>query len=280
MSLPSFLCIGAQKAATSWLYVTLQEHPEIWMPPIKELHFFDHLYVPENRNWTQGHLKQSARNLIKAHVSSAECVFLAYVKYLCETALDGVFTEAWYRRVFDRPNAKGKITGDITPEYCTIPREGVEYVRKLLGDLRLIYIIRDPMDRALSQIRMAAQRQYGQAALDLTDAQWREIATMTPVVNRGDYNAYIPTWLEIFEEDSFLFIPFRQIRENPRAVLDKVERHLGISHYDGYSAPHKPEHVTAKVPVPDCALESFVEELRVQQEFLRRFFGEDFIAMI
>jgi hypothetical protein len=40
---PDFLCVGAQKAGTSWLYHQLTLHPDFWMPPIKELHYFDTL---------------------------------------------------------------------------------------------------------------------------------------------------------------------------------------------------------------------------------------------
>src|SRR5438270_6290785 len=38
---PDFLCIGAQKAGTSWLYRQLTEHPDFWMPPVKGLHYFN-----------------------------------------------------------------------------------------------------------------------------------------------------------------------------------------------------------------------------------------------
>jgi hypothetical protein len=41
MSLPDFLVIGAQKAGTTWLYAQLQNHPQVWLPPIKEIHYFD-----------------------------------------------------------------------------------------------------------------------------------------------------------------------------------------------------------------------------------------------
>jgi hypothetical protein len=40
---PDFFCVGAQKGGTSWLYQQLQSHPDFWMPPIKELHYFDKL---------------------------------------------------------------------------------------------------------------------------------------------------------------------------------------------------------------------------------------------
>ncbi|MGD1948605.1 MAG: hypothetical protein ACFB14_03045 [Leptolyngbyaceae cyanobacterium] len=36
-----FLGIGAQKAGTTWLWSILKTHPDVWIPPKKELHYFD-----------------------------------------------------------------------------------------------------------------------------------------------------------------------------------------------------------------------------------------------
>ncbi len=41
---PDFLVIGAQRCATSWLYFCLKEHPEVYVPFIKELSYFSHYY--------------------------------------------------------------------------------------------------------------------------------------------------------------------------------------------------------------------------------------------
>ena len=38
--LPNFMCIGAQKSGTTWLYQNIRFHPEIWLPPVKELDYF------------------------------------------------------------------------------------------------------------------------------------------------------------------------------------------------------------------------------------------------
>ncbi|MEM7200738.1 MAG: sulfotransferase [Planctomycetota bacterium] len=38
--LPHFLCIGTQKAGTTWLYHNLDRHPQVWMPPVKEVFYF------------------------------------------------------------------------------------------------------------------------------------------------------------------------------------------------------------------------------------------------
>ncbi len=39
--LPNFLCIGTQKGGTSFLFNLLNQHPQIFIPNIKEIHFFD-----------------------------------------------------------------------------------------------------------------------------------------------------------------------------------------------------------------------------------------------
>src|SRR5947207_15540157 len=44
LALPHFLCIGAQKAGTTWLYENLRVHPQIAVSPRKEEHYFDLRY--------------------------------------------------------------------------------------------------------------------------------------------------------------------------------------------------------------------------------------------
>jgi hypothetical protein len=280
MPLPSFLCIGAQKAATSWLFVTLQEHPDIWMPAVKELHYFDYLYVPECRGWAHRHIRKTARSAILHQLADIRHFSPARIKHLHQLATVDVFSEDWYRRAFDRPEARGKVTGDITPSYCTLPVEGIQYVHALLGNPRLIYIIRDPLDRALSHLRMKAQRRHGKQAGSLSKAQWRKLARKTRIAHRGNYRDYIRNWLSVFERDNMLFIPFGMIRERPLDVMRQVEQHLGISSFAGYSSPNRPAHVTTKVTIPDSVIKRLSEELQPQQAFLREFFDPDFFAMI
>jgi hypothetical protein len=38
---PNFLGIGAQKSGTTWLHDNLARHPQVWLPPVKEIHYFD-----------------------------------------------------------------------------------------------------------------------------------------------------------------------------------------------------------------------------------------------
>ena len=182
--LPSFLCIGAQKAGTSWLFAQLQSHPKVWMPPMKELQYFNHLYVPEHRAWTSWHIRQGAARALEYHVGRDEAPDFGYVRYLADLGSRELFTDGWYRRAFERPAAQGKLVGEITPEYSTIPEAGIRHLRALLGAVRIIYLIRAPVSRALSQLQMNLSRK-GNLAPD--EAQWIEAADQWDIDNRGDY---------------------------------------------------------------------------------------------
>jgi hypothetical protein len=75
---PDFLVIGAQRAGTTWLHRVLSQHPRLWLPPVKELHYFDKLdtkrtvFDPKERPKVDGSLvgpvlvRQTRRQLVWA----------------------------------------------------------------------------------------------------------------------------------------------------------------------------------------------------------------------
>ena len=69
---PDFLCIGAQRSGTTWLYQNLRRHPEIWMPPAKEIHYFDEREMIRSLSPSQVHVYKFSfykRNLRLAYQS-------------------------------------------------------------------------------------------------------------------------------------------------------------------------------------------------------------------
>ena len=174
MALPKFLCIGAQKAGTSWLYAQLQTHPEVWMPPVKELQFFNHLYVPAHRAWTTWHIRQGAARALAVPRrarprprTSATCATSPTSARASSSPTAGTGGPS------SAPRTQGKLVGEITPEYSTIPEAGIRHVRALLGAVRVIYLIRAPVSRALSQLQMNLSRKGnarpGRGAVDRGD---------------------------------------------------------------------------------------------------------------
>jgi hypothetical protein len=265
-NLPKFLCIGVQKAATSWLWVQLRSHPDVWMPPVKELHFFDHLFVPENRKWTGWHIKTHVGKAIKWHRENGKDKGL-YFDYLQGLLAEDMFTETWYRRAYSLPAARSKTTGDITPEYCMIDRSGVEYVRSLLGDIKIIIMVRDPVDRSLSQIRMNAKNQkvdLGSASLE----QWMALAKDPVIYTRARYSEFIPLWQDLLGKREILILQYNDVGRNPTALLKNVEAFLGLASGHYADATKKVYETSNKqTQVPALVMEHLVEQLSSQTRY-------------
>lgn len=56
MFLPNFLGIGAQRAATTWVHHCLREHPQVFVPTCKEIHYFDRNYH-KGPDWYASHFR-------------------------------------------------------------------------------------------------------------------------------------------------------------------------------------------------------------------------------
>lgn len=276
-ALPEFLCIGTQKAGTSWLFEQLRQHPEIWLPPIKELHYFDHLYCTANRKWTKWHIEESARRIIKNQASQKR-MDLTYIKYITSLATGDMFNERWYADVFVRPAARGKLLGDVTPEYCTIDAAGVKYVDRFLRHPKLIWLIRDPLQRALSQLRMNVSRLNIPG--DISEAAWWDAARDGSILNRGNLSRYVPEWEAVFGGGEILYIPYRHISADPSGLLRRVEAYLGVKEFANYISPETVIHPTPKLDVPEPVIQYLAETLVPETEFLRSRFGTEFCEQI
>ena len=274
MALPSFLCVGAQKAGTTWLYWQLREHPDVWMPPLKEIHYFDHLYVEEVRQWSLWHLKSGIAPILRWHVNNHKNVNFHYVRYLSEIVDREPFTESWYERIFSYQAANGKVTGDITPEYCTIGDDGISFLKRLLGNPKIIYIIRDPISRALSQLRMNISRN----PIDGSEGEWLKAASNPVLRQRGDYASYIPQWKRNFHQNDMLFIPYKMLKRDPISVLREIEAHVGLASHT-YSKPKDEIHVTQEIEIPQEIVQNLTEELMPQRRFLIDEFGSEFAQL-
>lgn len=276
LHLPNFLCIGTQKAGTSWLFEQVIQHPNLWMPPIKELHYFDHLFCEDNRKWTRWHIEQSAKRLIRNHLAQSKIDF-GYINYISSLASGVMFDERWYSKAFDRPLAKGRLLGDFTPEYCTIGIAGIKYMHQLLQSPKLIWLVRNPVDRFLSQLRMNLSRN-NTASFD--GSSYMEYARDKSLINRGALSRYIVEWESIFSPLEILYIPYKMIALNPLAVLRDVENHLGIAGYDNYKAVNSIIHPTPKYEIPDSVVGYISALMEEETRFLKERFGKDFFDLI
>ena len=144
--------IGATKAGTSWLHRWLETHPECRLRTVKELHVFDTLEEGAPRHRANGLRK--LRDEFAAKGAREER--LRDLDELADLLMKGAPREA-YLAYIRAGRGEAKVVGDITPAYALLPAARLRDLAGF-GDTRFIYILRDPVERLWSHVRMMAGR--------------------------------------------------------------------------------------------------------------------------
>jgi hypothetical protein len=266
-----FIGIGAQKAATTWLWAMLNQHPEVRFSPLKEVHYFDVLYLGSRR---RAHFKVTRRAVkrqllkLKGARDAQSVAKKNWLRRIKDKAF--AFTDDWYRHLFaGQGNA---VTGDITPLYCALPDAGVEHVKRLAPNARLIYMVRDPVERGASAVRYATR----------TGRSPHDIVRTKRFFVRGDYRTNITRWEKHFDSTQILYIPFGDVKRRPMEVLRAVEKHIGVSAFDGYKDVSVAVNITrgADAPLPADVQAKLVEMFGEQRAYLEERFGKDFVSRV
>lgn len=167
---PDFICIGMAKAGTSWLYEQLSGHPDFWMPRVKELQYLNHR-VPRLPN-VEKHLRQLERRADrrkpmrpgKRGNDARQRAFLTDAKALIGEPMDIARYAALFR------HKEQRLSGDISPPYASLSDEVVSAIAERLPDLKVVLLVREPLERAWSSISMNHRRGRFDAGL-LEDAK-------------------------------------------------------------------------------------------------------------
>jgi hypothetical protein len=205
---PDFLCVGAQKGGTSWLYQQLASHPDFWMPPIKELHYFDKL----SRTKATPPRPRDERDLC----------FLERIKGL--SAESHIALEN-YARLFE---PKGSLlSGDISPTYSMLNDEIIERVASYFPNLKVIFLARDPVDRAWSQLSMGVR--LGMISpFDETDSGEVIRNLLNPgVLSLSHPSKIVARWKRYVHPDRFRIYFFDDLERNPAELRCSILHFLG-----------------------------------------------------
>ena len=242
MSTIDFLGIGAQKAATSWLWKNLNAHQEIWMPPRKELHYFDRsLHYPSpsflasdsilTRLFSQQEhnrlFRQKAKKeLLDVYRSGDRERLKWYLKYF-----GSHYSDRWYESLFTGGGTRLK--GEITPAYSILSIEDIKNIKTLSPDLKIILIIRDPIERAWSQVKFYATRDiFGINAMQDDIEALKGFIDSPRQSMRSDYMGMIENWSSVFGSEQMHIGFYDDIKNDPEHFLDEVYTFLGIKRVD------------------------------------------------
>lgn len=248
---PDFLCVGAQKAGTSWLYQQLSEHPDFWMPPLKELHYFNQLSrIPpvasaRRRDKRDHHFLESLNRLsARSHLDLDE-----------------------YARLFA---PKGSLlSGDITPAYSMLNDEVIERIVSRFPNLKVIFLARDPVERAWSQLSMGV-RLRNISPFNTTEVHDVIRNLLDPgVLLRSHPSKAVARWKRYVRPELFRVYFFDDLESNPAELRRSIVLFLGgdPNKPNGWLKAHQNSNVgrekprlTAKVRSPIA--EFFEQELK------------------
>jgi Sulfotransferase domain len=205
--LPDFVIIGCQRGGTSSLYSYLGQHPGISPSLRKETEFFTARYR---------------------------------------------LGESWYRANFPhqirRRLAKLRgtdlLTFEATPDYLVDPR-APRRCRELLPDARIVLLLREPGERAISHyhhnVRLGLEKESltraialedGRLAGDLAELKGDSLSPVTAFrlfsyATRGQYAEQLERWFAAYPREQILILESEKFFQSPDAVLQQILSFVG-----------------------------------------------------
>jgi len=199
MTMPNFFLIGAQKAGTTSLYSYLKQHPQIYMSPRKEPHFFKGIHSEDQRRGGD----------------------LAPVTDIGD-----------YRALFEGVTDE-KAIGEASASYLYSP-SAPALIKRSIPDARLIAVLRNPADRAYSNYLFCVQmgREPLASFVDALQSEERRIredwGSLWHYRQKGFYYTQVKRYFDIFGQDQVKVYLYDDLRGNPFGMLSDIFRFLGV----------------------------------------------------
>lgn len=189
---PNFLIIGAGKAGTTSLFYYLRQHPEVFMPPTKEIRFFvdDEIYLQGIKKYTAIHFKNAEKYPLRGEATPT--YFHFPVKVI--------------------PRIK-EIYRDKPPKFIVVLRDPVSRAYSHYLHMYRTAVETESFQKAL---------EYEQERIQKDPAGW------WGYFSDGLYAALISTWIEAFPHERFHFLLTEDLSSNPQKALADIFRFLGV----------------------------------------------------
>lgn len=194
---PNFFIVGAAKAGTTSLYHYLSQHPDVYMSPIKEPHFFSQIKPA----WNQ------------------------------KALMDVISNEKDYLKLFE--NAKDEeLIGEASPSYLW-DKNAYLRIKEKIPSAKIIIILRDPIERAFSHylmdVRQGIQRKNFYDALKedfyKKDKGW---GVSHLYVELGLYFEQVNKYFNEFGSENIYIITFEKFINDINSSMKEICQFLSI----------------------------------------------------
>lgn len=202
MTMPNFLIIGAAKSGTSALYQYLRQHPDVFMSPRKETHFF----AFENRDPNTNGIGDTIPDAI-THIED-------------------------YRALFSQVTTE-KAIGEASPTYIYIPY-AAERIKYHIPNARMIILLRNPVDRAYSaymHLVRDGRESISNFAEALEQESYRIANNWGPIWHYkagGLYYKQVRYYFDMFDLSQFKIYLHEDLNNQPKTVLQDSFQFIGV----------------------------------------------------
>lgn len=265
------ICIGAMKAATSWIYAHLSTMPEVAVSPLKEVHFFNARF-PDNAMYDADLM---AMKRLAFHIGQkGDAVENLSHRPAFQASVDRVQMiyddNAYFGHFAGLVNADTRVLADVTPAYSAIGRDGFEYMRQLCASqkisAKILYVLRDPVDRLWSHMRFLQQ-------LDRTfdpRHDWEKRLDDPATWARCDYEATIKALESIFPGQDVMVLFYESLFDHGFSDLC---RWLNLTPQE-IDSDRRENETKLKMDLPEEAASAFRSLLKPQYDFCQHRFGD------
>jgi len=249
-----FICIGAQKSGTTWLYSVLKEHSEIYLPPIKEVNFFYEVYVGANDNLKKRFLGNHWMNLRWRRILKTKLLNINLAQEEREWYLKYLFTKPnfekngflFYQSLFE--NKEMKTSGDLTPNYSVLPLRIIKQIKNNLPDVKILLILRDPIQRDWSALKMDLAERKNRLLSDIKENEIEKYLSNTN--ERSKYTKIINNWGSVYKDNLKIFF-YDELKLNPHDFFKKICDFLEISYIGDIKTLEKKIFTGIKKQIPE-----------------------------
>jgi len=172
----------------------------------------------------------------------------------------------YFDRYDDSLTGRAPILGDLSINYSMMPERVVERFAQIYPNAKLVFVMRNPVDRSWSQIKMVHDL-MSEVWRDLKpEGHWRrrkaEELTVAEnycelahprVTRRSNYQNLLDRWAKYFGPESIHIELFDYVQTEPVEMIRRILQHVGAS-VDGWVPPedvHAKVYSSPRISAPD-----------------------------
>jgi hypothetical protein len=148
------------------------------------------------------------------------------VHYFDRKIKDDSFDDGWYASLFE-PAEEGKTVGEYTPSYSVIDREMVAHAHGLMPDAKIVFSMRNPVERAWSQANMTLVKKEG-GVEHVNEREFRGLFDREKAQLRTNYLRTLENWGTYYPPERMFVVFLEDIHFHPEGLLGGVYDFLGV----------------------------------------------------